>query len=158
MVRGVRSFLVVVCLVMLPLTACFEDNDARRAPSNPPAKTRLSNDRLRLVFVAGTKVAGVSVKGQDGFVRIKPQSQSVCFRFPVRGANAAHLHDSARPENPVVGVLFEPPSPRTSGCSEEVDRELLRAVIRDPERFYVDFHHRAAGPSFRVPLESPGTE
>jgi hypothetical protein len=71
--------------------------------------------------------------------------REVCFSLEVSGiapATAAHIH-VAPPgaPGPIVVPLTPPTSGSSSGCVEDVDPDLIKAIRQDPEDYYVNVHN-----------------
>lgn len=70
----------------------------------------------------------------------------VCWWIEVQGidpATAAHIHvGAADVAGPVVVGLTPPTEGSSSGCAE-VDRELAKAIAKDPANYYVNVHNAA---------------
>ena len=74
----------------------------------------------------------------------------VCWEISVSDIQpvmAAHIHVApAGVPGPVVVPLF-PPLPDadgfSSGCIEDVSRDLIKAIIQNPEGYYVNVHNAA---------------
>jgi hypothetical protein len=68
----------------------------------------------------------------------------ICYELSVSGiapATAAHIHvGSADVAGPVVVGLAAPTSGSSSGCSS-VDRDLIKAIIQNPDVYYVNVHN-----------------
>lgn len=71
---------------------------------------------------------------------------TVCFALSVENitlpATAAHIHSGAADvAGPVVVALTAPGADGTSsGCVENVDRDLIKAIRQDPAAYYVNVH------------------
>jgi hypothetical protein len=76
--------------------------------------------------------------------RINPGQERICFTLTVEDiepAAAAHIHVApATDPGPVVVPLVAPTDGTSSGCVE-VDRALARAIIKNPEAYYVNVHN-----------------
>jgi hypothetical protein len=83
----------------------------------------------------------------SGFVQIRLHHGQgrVCFELTVADiapATAAHIHvGPAGVAGPIVVPLAAPTTGSSSGCVENVDRDLIKAIIQDPERYYVNVHN-----------------
>jgi len=72
--------------------------------------------------------------------------QEVCFHIVVEDialpATGAHIHVAPVTDpGPIVVPLTAPGATgESSGCVENVDRDLIRAILRDPENYYVNVH------------------
>jgi CHRD domain-containing protein len=74
-----------------------------------------------------------------------PGQGTVCFELTasnIAPATAAHIH-LAPPESPgpVVIPLTPPTSGSSSGCISGVDQDLIKAIIKNPENYYVNVHN-----------------
>jgi hypothetical protein len=91
-------------------------------------------------------------------LQLNPGQGEVCF--DVRWANvdgevfASHIHVApAGTPGPIVVTLFTGSFAGTgsvSGCVENVDRELLKAIVKDPANYYVNVHSRPDFPGGAV--------
>jgi hypothetical protein len=70
---------------------------------------------------------------------------SVCWELSVSNiapAFAAHIHAAAAGVNgPIVVTLSPPTTGSSSGCRENVDPDLIQAIIDRPEQYYVNVHN-----------------
>ena len=68
----------------------------------------------------------------------------ICFELTVTGiapATAAHIHFApVGVAGPVVVPLTPPTSGSSSGCVS-ADRDLVKAIIQNPENYYVNVHN-----------------
>src|SRR5687767_5666307 len=68
----------------------------------------------------------------------------VCWELTVSNiapATAAHIHVApAGVAGPVVVPLSPPTSGTSSGCAN-ADRDLIKAIIQNPEQYYVNVHN-----------------
>lgn len=75
---------------------------------------------------------------------LNPGQEEVCFELTVTGiapATAAHIHiGGAGVAGPVVRGLSPPTSGSSSGCVP-ASRELILAIINNPENYYVNVHN-----------------
>jgi hypothetical protein len=69
----------------------------------------------------------------------------VCWQLTVSGiapATAAHIHvGPAGVAGPVVVGLSAPTSGSSSGCVDGVNQDLIKAIIQNPENYYVNVHN-----------------
>ncbi len=78
-------------------------------------------------------------------LRLNPGQGEVCFSIEVDDialpATGAHIHvGTADVAGPVVVALVPPGSTGTSSACVAADRELVRAILRDPDGYYVNVH------------------
>jgi CHRD domain len=77
-------------------------------------------------------------------IRLNPGQGEVCFELTVSGiapATAAHIHvGPAGVAGPVVVGLAPPTSGTSSGCVS-ADPTLIKAIIQNPEQYYVNVHN-----------------
>ncbi len=77
-------------------------------------------------------------------LRLNPGQQEICYELVVSGiapASAAHIHvGDATTAGPVVVGLAAPTSGTSSGCVS-VDRDLILAIMHNPEQYYVNVHN-----------------
>ncbi len=79
-------------------------------------------------------------------ITINLNKRQVCFALMVSDigpATAAHIHIAPPGEpGPVVVPLNPPPTDGSStGCANNVDRRLLRNILRNPGAYYVNVHN-----------------
>lgn len=69
----------------------------------------------------------------------------ICYELSVTGiapATAAHIHFGASDvAGPVVVHLDSPADGTSSGCVEDVDSELIKAIRQSPGNYYVNVHN-----------------
>lgn len=73
---------------------------------------------------------------------------TVCYELTTDGLSApavgAHIHAAPAGTNgPVVIPLTVAPDGSGSGCVEEVNRDLIKAIIQNPSAYYVNVHTTA---------------
>lgn len=73
--------------------------------------------------------------------------QEVCFELTasdIDPATAAHIHvGEAGEPGPVVVGLAPPTDGESSGCVQDVDRDLIDAILQNPADYYVNVHNPA---------------
>lgn len=78
---------------------------------------------------------------------LNPGQQTVCFELAVENieqATAAHIHIAPPGQPGIVVVPLTPPSDGTSsGCVENVDRNLIKEILRNPGAYYVNVHNQS---------------
>lgn len=78
-------------------------------------------------------------------LRLNPGQEEVCFEISVSNitlpATGAHIHvGSASQSGPVVVGLVAPGTSGTSSGCVPATRELILAIIQEPENYYVNVH------------------
>lgn len=76
--------------------------------------------------------------------KIKPSQGTLCYTITasdIAPATAAHVHvgDSTMPGPVVIGLM--PPTEGSVTACATASRELLRAIQRNPENYYVNVHN-----------------
>ena len=81
-------------------------------------------------------------------ITIDRNGRTVCYSITTQNVAlpllAAHIHEApVGVAGPVVVPLFTSPvnSPTTSGCVTDVNKNLLKDIIRNPEEYYVNVHN-----------------
>jgi hypothetical protein len=81
-------------------------------------------------------------------ITIDRNARTVCYAITTQNVAlpllAAHIHEAPAGEaGPVVVPLFTSPvnSASTSGCVIDVDKNLLKDILRNPEEYYVNVHN-----------------
>ncbi len=92
------------------------------------------------------------------FARVNIGQRELCYTLTVANidaATAAHIHIApAGVSGPVVIPLSAPTSGTSAGCITGVDRDLLKAIVRNPAAYYVNVHNAAfPGGAVRDQLE-----
>ena len=79
------------------------------------------------------------------FITVNIGQGSISYELSVSNidpATAAHIHVGAAGVNgPLVITLAAPTSGSSSGTIMNLDRELLKAIIKNPENYYVNVHN-----------------
>ena len=82
---------------------------------------------------------------------------TVCWELSMTGIGTpfgAHIHEAPAGVN---GGVVIPLSPIAAGCNTEVDRDLIKDIIQNPEDFYVNVHTPAfPGGAIRGQLSNRG--
>jgi len=78
-------------------------------------------------------------------LRLNPGQGEVCFELWVSDitlpATGAHIHvGTATQAGPVVVGLTPPDASGSSSGCVSVDRDLIKAIIQNPEQYYVNVH------------------
>ena len=78
-------------------------------------------------------------------IRLNHGQGEVCFELEVSGivpATAAHIHvGPADVAGPVVVGLTPPTNGSSSGCVSGVSPDLIKAIIQNPDAYYVNVHN-----------------
>ncbi len=79
------------------------------------------------------------------FITVNIGQGSISYELSVSNidpATAAHIHVAPVGQNgPIVVPLAAPTSGSSSGTIMNLDRELLKAIIKNPENYYVNVHN-----------------
>lgn len=114
------------------------------------ALTNIAADGGRKFTVTLTGAAEVPGPGDPdatgtATLRLNPGQEEVCFEITVANitlpATGAHIHVGTVTEAGPVVVGLTPPdaSGSSSGCVS-ADRDLIMAIIQNPENYYVNVH------------------
>ena len=114
------------------------------------ALTSIAADGGRKFTVMLTGAAEVPGPGDpDGSgtasITLNPGQGEVCFEITVSNitlpATGAHIHVGTATEfGPVVVGLTPPDASGTSSGCVSADRDLIKAIIQNPENYYVNVH------------------
>jgi len=77
-------------------------------------------------------------------LRLNPGQQEICYQLQVQDiapASAAHIHNATAGVNGPVVVPLSAPTDGTSSACASVDRELVRAILTNPQDYYVNVHN-----------------
>jgi hypothetical protein len=77
-------------------------------------------------------------------IRVNPGQGTVCYDITVSNVDpilAAHIHLGAAGVPGGIVVHLPPSGGVISGC-EEVSRELAKAIMKDPQAYYVNVHNQ----------------
>ena len=132
------SFVLVMALALL-------------AVGNPAAAARLDDAKhggrpLSTMLTGAAEVPGPGDLDGRGMAKItiNPGLREICYELEVMNiapATAAHIHVApAGQAGPVVVTLAPPTSGSSSGCAM-VSRELAKAILMNPELYYVNVHN-----------------
>ena len=138
------SVLLIVLLALLVVTgAALADN------GGTPRTTSLSG---------AEEVSGGDPDGSGwAMITLNHGQGMVCWEIAFEGIDtpfAAHIHGAPAGVN---GPVLVPLSPIGSGCREGVDPDLIKAIIQNPEAYYVNVHNALyPGGALRGQLSVPG--
>jgi hypothetical protein len=147
--------LVFIALAALGVGGCSNSNPAKPSPASAPGSTDLvlpapsEQQGGRPIVVAMTGAAERPGPGDpDGtgtatFTINHGQSQ-VCWKLEWANIDtpfAAHIHEApvTDPGPIVLPLSVNPPF----GCAENVSQELIKALLQEPEEYYVNVHNAA---------------
>jgi hypothetical protein len=103
---------------------------------------------VQVILVGANEVPGPGDPDGDGtFVaKINAGRATLCYTLTVSGiepATAAHVHVGTIAEAGPVVIALVPPTTGSSTACASADRELLRAITRNPDNYYVNVHNAA---------------
>lgn len=136
---SIRFFLPVAAAGVLVAGAAF-------------AQTAKQGGRTFTVEMTGeaeVTAAGVPNQGDlDGTgtaeITINVGQSRICYSLEVDGiepAAAAHIHEAPATTTGSIVVPLEPPTDGDSSACVEVDKELAKAINKDPRNYYVNVHN-----------------
>jgi hypothetical protein len=102
--------------------------------------------RLTTTLLGANEVPGPGDPDGSGtaVLRLNVGQGEICYTLTVSGiapATLAHIHVApVGVAGPVVVPLVPPTSGTSSACAT-VDRELIKAIIQNPEAYYVNVHN-----------------
>ena len=140
--KGRRLFLALVLAAVVALALAGAASAAKLDVADrggKPLSTTLTGD---------AEVPGPGDPDGSGTAKItvNPGQREICYELSVEDitlpATGAHIHVGTADESGDVVVPLTPPdeSGSSSGCAEDVSRELALAIIRNPENYYVNVH------------------
>lgn len=97
----------------------------------------------------------------EATIKINMDKRQICYTLTARRiapATMAHIHAGpAGVAGPVVVPLNAPTDGKSTGCAQDVDPTLLRAILRNPGQYYVNVHNAEfPGGAIRGQLHHPG--
>lgn len=101
----------------------------------------------RVTTLSGAEEVPPADPDGSGFasITLNVGQTTVCWELSVSDiapATASHIHFAPAGVNgPIVVPLTPPTSGTSSGCRENVDPNLVQAIIDFPERYYVNVHN-----------------
>jgi hypothetical protein len=154
---AVLSFSLVVLLlgggcneaVVSPERADLQDAHVEASAGKILADADRGGRPLSATLTGEAEVPGPGDPDGSGtaFVTLNQGQGQVCFEISVSDillpATAAHIHvGTADVAGPIVVTLAPPDaSGFSSGCAEEVDRELIKDIRQNPQGYYVNVHN-----------------
>jgi len=101
--------------------------------------------RLSTTLLGANEVPGPGDPAGSGtaVLRLNAGQEQICYTLTVSDiapATAAHIHVGPTGVAGPVVVPLVPPTSGTSSACASVSRELILAIIRDPELYYVNVH------------------
>ena len=143
-----RSMLILTALAALVLAA--------------PASAKVKRLEANL---SGSNEMPATDPGASGTakVRLDRAKKKVCFTIRVRNVQdvvAAHIHKGGKSvaSGPIVVTFLHGPAAgsKFTGCENNVQRGVIRAILRRPRRYYVNVHSMEfAGGEVRGQLHKP---
>ena len=101
---------------------------------------------LTATLTGAAEVPGPGDPDGSGFatLRLNPGQEEICYELTVEGiapASMAHIHSGQVTEAGGIEVHLAAPTSGTSSACVTVARELILAIIRNPEKYYVNVHN-----------------
>ena len=132
-----KKLLIITCFGLL--VSAFTTRKAAPDRSN-------SGTRLTAMLTGAAERPGPGDPDGSGWVelRLNQGQGTISFEIYVEGiapATAAHIHvGNSNVAGPVV-VGLEPPTDGSSSGEVSVDPELIKAIRKNPENYYVNVHN-----------------
>jgi hypothetical protein len=127
-----RSMLILAALAALVLAA--------------PASAKVKRLNATMSGAQETPASDPDAAG-TAKLRLDRAKKKVCFTIRVNDAvedvQMAHIHQGKKGVAGVIVVnLFTSPAPgpKFTGCTKNVARSVIRAILRHPRRYYVNVH------------------
>jgi hypothetical protein len=125
---------------------------AALAPSGALADAKTATFTIQLSGAAEVCPTAPTTCGGPGTgtatIAIDRNAKTVCYSITTQNVAlpllAAHIHEApVGVAGPVVVPLFTSPvnSAATSGCVTDVNKNLLKDILRNPEEYYVNVHN-----------------
>jgi CHRD domain-containing protein len=134
---GLMSALAFVCAVVL----------AGPALAKPPADSDCKGGRpLSTTLTGAAERPGPGDPDGSGTanVRVNPGQECISYDITVQEiepATAAHIHVGEEDEAGPVVVGLAPPTSGSSSGTANVNRELAKDIVQNPEEYYVNVHN-----------------
>jgi hypothetical protein len=112
-----------------------------------PTAAQAGGRPLSTVLSGSNEVPAADPDGSGvATLQLNPGQRTICYQLQVSGialpAAAAHIHRAGVGVNgPVVVPLTAPDADGTSSGCAEADRDLVRAIVMDPQDYYVNVHN-----------------
>jgi hypothetical protein len=77
-------------------------------------------------------------------IRVNSGQGTVCYDITVSNVNtilAAHIHIGGAGVPGAIVVELPPSGGQISGCTSGVDKDLIKAIRKDPSAYYVNVHN-----------------
>jgi len=144
--RSTRSHLRIFALVLLAFALLGLGQNVVRADDDDDDDDDGNRVVLSTTLRGSEEVPGPGDPDGRGSARIAIDlaENVLCFRLSVKRiepATAAHIHIGPPGVAGDVVVGLTPPTPRSSGCIDNVDSALLAAIAANPADYYVNVHN-----------------
>ena len=111
-----------------------------------PAVVLAAGKPLTVEMTGAAEVPGPGDPDGSGTAtfRINPGKGEICYTLSVSNIappTAAHIHVGTPDVAGPVVVPLVPPTSGTSSACATIDRELAKALVRDPGNYYVNVHN-----------------
>src|SRR5574341_1101186 len=133
MKKNTVLYIVLAVLAMLALASIAADDSGRK---------------LTATLTGAAEVPGPGAPDGSGTatITLNHGQGRVCWEIHVSDvalpAVAAHIHPGAAgvANSPIIFLSAPDASGHSSGCASDVSRELIKAIMQNPEEYYVNVH------------------
>lgn len=125
------SFLAIAAMAAMPLVAGHPGEGGRPLTAELSGAAEVGNP-------------GDPDGSGEVSLTVNPGQEEICYEMSVSGIQdptAAHIHEGAENVNGPPVVPLEAPTAGSSSDCVQVERELAKAILKNPSGYYVNVHN-----------------